>query len=412
MRVTTDLEFKVSSLLDGIASRLDISPTKYKQAVDRYTAVSSWIAEGEFEGVEDIHFYPQGSFRLGTVVRPIRNGQDADYDIDLVSEIQISKNNISPKELKQAVGTRISENEKYRKMLDEEGRRCWTLLYAEEDEVGFHLDVLPATPEEASLRNGLIDSRISDKAIAITHKNKNQTYEWYFSNPSGYADWFEEINKPSLDLVKSVQKRGLFESNREIYSSIDEVPDALIKTPLQRAIQILKRHRDVRFTNHPMASDKPISMIITTLAAKLYNGESTVFLALKNIVNQFDMLSALLSPGYSTNKILQQQSFITRKNDGTWVIPNPVNPNENFADRWHENNNQKARAFFQWVSWIKEDIIEIIGTNDIGKIVKGYETSFGKVSINAARSLGLPTSAAIVSPPLVQISNPNKPWGN
>lgn len=412
LRMTTELESKVSSLLNGIASQLDISPTKYKQAVDRYTAVSSWIAEGEFEGVEDIRFYPQGSFRLGTVVRPIRNGQDADYDIDLVSEFQIPKNSIDPKDLKQTVGTRIAEHEKYRKMLDEEGRRCWTLLYAEDDGIGFHLDVLPATPELASLRNNLIDPRIAQKAIAITHKNKNQTYEWYSSNPSGYADWFDEINRSALDKTRAVQRKTLFESHREIFASIDEVPDALIKTPLQRAIQILKRHRDVRFTNHPMASDKPISMIITTLAAKLYNGEPTVFLALKNIVNQFDMLSTLLSPDYSLNKTLQEQSLITRKNDGTWVIPNPVNPNENFADRWHENNNQKARAFFQWASWIKEDIIEIISTNDIGKIVKGYETSFGKVSINAARTLGFPTSAAIVSPPLVKISNPNKPWGN
>lgn len=411
MRMTIELESKVSSLLEGIASRLDISPTKYKQAVDRYTAVSSWIAEGEFEGVEDIHFYPQGSFRLGTVVRPIINGQDADYDIDLVSEFQISKDNINPKDLKQIVGLRIAENEKYRKMLDEEGRRCWTLLYAEDDGVGFHLDVLPATPEDSSLRNSFIEPRMVQKAIAITHKNKNQTYEWYSSNPSGYADWFDEINKPSLDMVKSVQKRSLFENNQEIYASIDEVPDALIKTPLQRAIQILKRHRDVRFTNHPMAPDKPISMIITTLAAKLYNGEPNVFLTLRNIANQFDMLSALLYPGYNIDNSLQKQSLITRKDDGTWVIPNPVNPNENFSDRWHENNDQKARAFFQWASWVKEDIVEILGTNDVGKVVKSFETSFGKVSIHEAKALGLPTSAIVLSPSLVQITNPNRPWG-
>lgn len=409
--MTIEIESKVSSLLDGIASRLDISPTKYKQAVERYTAVSSWIAEGDFEGVEDIHFYPQGSFRLGTVVRPIKNGQDADYDIDLVSEFQISKDSITPEDLKQIVGTRIMEHEKYRKMLDEEGRRCWTLLYAEEEGVGFHLDVLPATPEEASLRNHLIDPRIAQKAIAITHKNKNKTYDWYCSNPSGYADWFDDINKTALDRVKSVQKRNLFETNREIYASIDEVPEALLKTPLQRAIQILKRHRDVRFINHPMALDRPISMIITTLAAKLYNGEPTVLSALRNIVNQFDMLSALLSSDYSLNKSLQTQSLITRKDDGTWVIPNPVNPNENFADRWHENNNQKARAFFEWASWVKDDLVEIIEKNDVGKIVKYFESTLGQVSITTAKALGLPTSAMVVSAPIVHIASPNKPWG-
>lgn len=409
--MTIELESKVSSLLEGIASRLDISPTKYKQAVDRYTAVSSWIAEGEFEGVEDIHFYPQGSFRLGTVTRPIRNGKDADYDIDLVSEFKITKKSITPQKLKEIVGTRIAEHEKYKKMLDEEGRRCWTLLYAEEDGVGFHLDVLPATPDDTPLRTSLIDSRIAEKAIAITHKNKDCTYKWSSSNPGGYGDWFDNINKTVYESAKSLQQRSLFENNRDIYASIDEVPDALIKTPLQRAIQILKRHRDVRFTNHPWALDKPISMIITTLAARLYNDEPNVFLALRNIVNELDELSAFLKPDYGTNKSLYGKTLIKRDADGTWSIPNPVNPDENFADRWHENNHQKAKAFFQWASWVKEDIIEIISTSDVGKIVKSFESSFGQVSISAARALGLPTSAAMSSTPMVHIVSPNKPWG-
>lgn len=409
--MTIELESKVSSLLDGIATRLDISPTKYKQAVDRYTSVSNWIANGDFEGVEDIHFYPQGSFRLGTVVRPIRNGQDTDYDIDLVSELQLSKNMTTPKGLKEAVGNRITENETYKKMLDEEGRRCWTLNYAEEDGVGFHLDILPATPEEEALRNNRIETRIAEKTIAITHKNKDGSYEWYSSNPSGYADWFDSINQPAKDIVKDFQQRSLFENNRDIYASIDEVPEALIKTPLQRAIQILKRHRDVRFTNHPMTADKPISMIITTLAARLYNGEPNVYLALRNIVKQLDALGELLKPEFSTNKTLLEQSLISRKTDGTWLISNPVNQDENFADRWHENNNQKARAFFLWTQWVKDDIIDILGTSDVGKIVKSYESTFGQVSITTAKSLGLPTNATVVSAPMVQITNPNKPWG-
>ncbi len=187
--MTIELQSKVSSLLEAIASRLDISPTKYKQAVDRYSAVSSWIADGNFEGVKDIHFYPQGSFRLGTVVRPIRGGQDADYDIDVVCELQIDKNVTTPKNIKLAVGLRIAENDKYQKMLDEEGRRCWTLLYAEQDDVGFHLDVLPAIPEVTSMRKSLVYPSIAEKAIAITHKNKDQSYEWYSSNPNGYAEW-------------------------------------------------------------------------------------------------------------------------------------------------------------------------------------------------------------------------------
>lgn len=409
--MTIELQSKISSLLEGIASRLDISPTKYKQAVERYTAVSSWIAEGNFDGVEDIRFYPQGSFKLGTVVRPIRSGQDVDYDIDLVCEMQMKKSLRTPKNLKEIVGQRIKENETYNKMLDEEGRRCWTLLYAEQDDVGFHLDVLPATPEDTPIRNTHIDSKITEMAIAITHKNKDQTYEWYSSNPRGYAEWFETINKPIYDLVKSSQKRSLFENNKDIYASIEDVPEALIKTPLQQAIQIFKRHRDIRFTNHEWSDNKPISMIITTLAAELYKGEPNVYLTLWNIVNQLDALSELLKPTHTLNKSLQEQKLIKKNVDGTWQILNPVNPNENFADRWHENNDLKAKAFFQWIKWVKNDIIEIIGMNDIGKIVKSFETTFGQVSITAAKSLGLPTNVIVASAPLVRITSPNKPWG-
>ncbi len=219
------------------------------------------------------------------------------------------------------------------------------------------------------------------------------------------------INKHALDLVKSFQQRTLFENNKDIYARIEDVPDALIKTPLQRAIQILKRHRDVRFAHHEMSADKPISMIITTLAAQLYNGEPNVYLTLQNIVNQLDFLSELLKPGYSLNKSLQDQDLIKRTAEGTWMITNPVNPDENFADRWHENNHQKAKAFFQWAKWVKNDIVDILGMSDVGKIVKSFESTFGQVSSAAARSLGFPTSAVVASAPFIHIASPNKPWG-
>ena len=38
--------------------------------------------------------------------------------------------------------------------------------------------------------------------------------------------------------------------------------------------------------------------------------------------------------------------LIRRLPDGTWYVGNPVNPAENFADRWHEDGHVRARAFF------------------------------------------------------------------
>ncbi|WP_256760893.1 nucleotidyltransferase [Cohnella sp. WQ 127256] len=413
--MTQELQFKYNSLLEEVASGLDISPSKYKQAVDRYKKVSMWISAGEYEGLGgEIHCYAQGSFRLGTVVRPIRGGEESGYDIDLVCEFPIIEDGITPEALKILIGNRLAENKEYQEMLDEEGRRCWTLLYSEQDGIGFHLDILPAIPGDPDYVS--VEVGFTQKAIKITHKNKDESYEWSQSNPSGYADWFEAINKPTLDLIKALHQKRIFENNKGLFARIDDVPEVLIKTPLQKVIQILKRHRDLRFMNQEFEDDKPISMIITTLAARLYQNEADVFVALNNIVDQLDNLALLLNPEFVLSKSLQDLELIKRNSDGTWIISNPVNPNENFADRWHENKSSKARAFFQWVKWVKEDLIQILNSNDINELSKSLKTSLGEQMVNKAlkslqlRAASLSTVVASV-PPRIEISNPNKPWG-
>jgi hypothetical protein len=52
----------------------------------------------------------------------------------------------------------------------------------------------------------------------------------------------------------------------------EDVPTYELKTPLQRAIQLLKRHRDVMFVDNLDVA--PISMILTNLAGHAYGGEA------------------------------------------------------------------------------------------------------------------------------------------
>jgi hypothetical protein len=144
----TEKERQFNDILVGLAEELDIPPSKYKQAVDRYSAVGNWLKGGVYEKAKgEADIYPQGSFRLGTVVRPIRDGKEADYDIDLVCQLPIDKFSTTAESLKKMVGNRLRDNPSYRRILDKkEGRRCWTLEYAEEDEIGFHIDILPSIP--------------------------------------------------------------------------------------------------------------------------------------------------------------------------------------------------------------------------------------------------------------------------
>ena len=53
--------------LEILAKNLDISPTMHKYAVKRYEGISNYL---ESQGIK-AEFYPQGSFRTGTVVRPL-----------------------------------------------------------------------------------------------------------------------------------------------------------------------------------------------------------------------------------------------------------------------------------------------------------------------------------------------------
>lgn len=326
--------------LSEIAQHLDISPSDFKRAQERFESVKSWLMNGTYQSGYSPDIYLQGSFRLGTVVRPYRGEKDGDFDIDQVCEFSVP-NKRDPKILKNDVGDRLKDNADYLRMLDIEGKRCWTLEYAsEENKPGFHLDVLPALPSATS----------TQYQIDITNK-EDRAYSWSPSNPKGYYLWFKSKNVFSDEFVFS-QKRAIYEANREIYSDFGDVPKQLLRSPLQRAIQIMKRHRDVHFSGR---TNKPISIIITTIATQLSNRSS-----ITEIIDEFtkyviERNQSLIKEGYlNSDGILDFE-------DGLWFVPNPVDFGknkhdvENFADKW-EKNYELAKAFFTWTQQLKRDM--------------------------------------------------------
>ncbi len=388
-----------AKFLEKVAEDIDIPPGKYQQAVDRYKAVGHWLEEGEYPDCTDTpDIYPQGSFRLGTVVRPIRGGKEADYDIDLVCELPIAKDGTDARTVKRVVGDRLRAHDRYRRMLDDEGKRCWTLVYAEQDGIGFHLDVLPSVPDRKCA---------FDKAIAITNR-LGTSYNWSASNPKGYGDWFDEENRAVFERVLAEQKRSIRARATTIYASVDDVPDQLVRTPLQRSIQIMKRHRDLMFNGMTNADYAPISMIVTTLAAHLYIGEPDVYAALTAIASKLHGHAGLVE-----NRMIEQTlaslGLIQRTRDGKWYIGNPVNPEENFADRWHEDNHARARAFFRWVDALQEDLVDILAENRLGTAKRRLVAALGASA--AASHLGLITlTEAAASPARVHIGEAARPW--
>ncbi|TAK28837.1 MAG: nucleotidyltransferase [Chloroflexota bacterium] len=382
-------ERELNDILTFIAETLDISPTDYERAVQSYRAIGSWLEDGYQDGAypdsaAKPKIYPQGSIRLGTVVKPMRECKDAAYDVDLVCELQYSNVAWSSKNamvLKQLVGDRLQSHGIYCDKLEPEGRRCWTIEYAKTAGTGFHIDVLPCVPDQANWQeisyshsnNPGTRPFLSQMAVRITDKDEERTpqYTWSSGNPLGYAEWFQARNT-TFETFAARQKQHILESaplspdQSPIYKSVQQIPNELVRTPLQRSIQILKRHRDIRFKDDP--KHKPISMVITTLCAQLYEGEDQLITALLNIVTKLGYYAALTENRYATlHESIAQLGLVQRTADGKWYIPNPVNPKENFADRWHEEENgikhARARAFFGWIEWVKQDIEAALQNN-------------------------------------------------
>lgn len=404
----TDRE--LNDVLVNLANELDIPPSKYKQAVDRYTAVGGWLKDGDYDGFyEEPDIYPQGSFRLGTVIRPLRDGKESDYDIDLVCQLPLAKILTTPRALKNAVGDRLKEDGTYEKMLDKEGRRCWTLLYAEEDKIGFHLDVLPSIPSDDTtlrmLNEAMVQSQYFQHSVDITEKDRSSgVYDWKISgsNPRGYALWFEDKNRAAFTRVELRQKQMITKKHATVYARVEDVPNELIRTPLQRSIQILKRHRDIFFKDDP--DNKPISMIITTLAALAYNGETELASALYSIVDTLTDYSSL-------SKLSDSEPGLIRRAGGQWVVPNPVNPAENFADRWNEEDSQRPQKFFRWLAKLKQDFNYAKEYRDITSMCTFLWPVFGaripQVEIPQFNSIESKPKKEF---PQVEIQAPARPW--
>ena len=393
---------RLDGILRHLAGEIDVSPTRYREAKNHYNAVGDWLGreDSELAPFAPVVF-PQGSFALGTAIRPIG---DEEYDVDAVCLLQQPPANLTQCRLKEMVGRRLKHPlSRYRDMISppEGGRRCWTIQYAEGTK--FHLDVLPAIPDTGYARAELmlldVPWAIAEHAIQITDRKEwHLPKPWPKSNPRGYVQWFKSRMEASLALAK--HERAI-----EMRAEVDQIEDFDVRVPLQRLIQILKRHRDVKYNGD---DDKPISIIITTVAAAAYQNERDLGSIVPNIFARM-------------RKLVEQRS------DGWWV-PNPVDPRENFADRWRERS-RKAELFFEWLDAVESDSRELFTSDDTGWLQHRLMQSFGERDARAA--LGsvrretpslLPAFSAapsvLVSPrsvkptsPRINIpASPSKPW--
>jgi hypothetical protein len=345
----------LDDFLDDLEAELEITDSQYEAAERSYKSVGDWLNRpGSNLAAYDPSIYVQGSFRLGTAIKPL--GEDDEYDVDAVCQLKrFTKQHGSQAKLKELLGRDLQAYASARNMLKpvEERRRCWTLHYA--DEAQFHLDVVPAVPNAAQQRALLaargLPTNLTETAISITDKThpqyRNLSDDWPRSNPKGYAEWF----KSRMASVFERRKRIIALNQR---ADVENIPDYKVRTPLQSAIKFLKRHRDIMFSGD--MTDAPISIILTTLAAHAYQGEETTSAALDRILA--DM------PRYIIDHY------------GVSIVANPSDPLENFADKWAEFPTRKT-AFFEWLDRVRKDFAAAASAYDRQGVGRALATSMG-----------------------------------
>jgi hypothetical protein len=322
--VATDL----NQLLEDVCEDLQITSTQYSNAEAKYGAIGRLLEHPQSPLAHLAPLiYPQGSLALQTTVKP-RDHEE--YDLDLVVECQWFDN---PIRLYETTFQWLASHRIYEGILERKNR-CIRLKYAGQ----FHLDILPARSDRSS---GGTCIEVPDRELR----------DWMPSNPRGYRAWFER--QSSLVLLRVAEKQMPLPA----HIPSDE------KTPLQRVVQLLKRHRDIVFFDD---EDAPRSIVLTTLAGSVYRGDATVVGALVQVISHID---ALIEQNYPNQLI----------------VLNPSNPAERFSDSWKSPDSYTK--FARFIHEMKNSVSDLVSLAGLPSIRAKLSTMFGEeVSFRAVEA--------------------------
>ncbi len=275
-----------------LREEVNLNKTRFDRLTQSVDAVGQFLSNLEsYEGIQ-----PQGSYALGTIIKPVRKGQEFDADLSLQMRYQARK---QPKDYINDLYEYFKTNGTYKDKVRRK-TRCIYLDYKGD----FHLDIVP------SLK--------SANTIYICNYETNSFEE---TDGTGYRDWFNTQNKQTNGMLKKVT----------------------------RILKYLRDHKR-NFTAK--------SILLTTLigrAAEETNGKGFESLpeALKTVVNHInDFLQAnskmprIANPAFPSEDFnrhwdqAKYDNFRKKFNDLT------VNINEAYNAKEHNNSVEKWRSIF------------------------------------------------------------------
>ncbi|MDR0228475.1 MAG: nucleotidyltransferase [Flavobacteriaceae bacterium] len=345
--IFSNYELQREELLARMAEDLQLDKTRSIRMETSYNAVSDFLSnDEEFFDTLKIEIYAQGSIRIGTSIKPLK---DEDFDLDTVLHIYDPYYRHTPDEIYSELVKALEKHEYYKTILEKKSR-CVRLNYKGD----FHMDILP----------GCMDSLTNYKKIRVPEKGLKL---WTSSSPKEYAEWFLEKAKLSNSFLLERYAQELLKA--EI--STEELPKDhfYLKTPLQRAVQIFKRYRDLYFEGKEC---KTSSIVLTTLIALNYEKEDSIYKTLENVVYKIHL------------QLLESRRF---------NVLNPVNLEENFTDTWTQEHfdaffgfvndfYQKWKSLRQEFQQSKGDYIKLFGEEPYRIALKEQHLKFSQQTSN------------------------------
>lgn len=246
------------ALLADVAIRIQLSPTAYNLAVQRYESIKAWIerTDSPLRGFIEL-FYPQGSMATGsTIASRLRTDE---FDIDVVAALLIDATT-APSEVLDLLyrAIRGQAGSRYFEMA-ERRTRCVTVHYADD----MHLDVTPMVrrpywPERESWLFHHHEGTPPALAMRL------------IANPYGFAEWFNSNTPSDYAFAQQYEARSRAYGQTIMAGSAEDDP-VPPQEPLGRksmaviVLQLMKRWRNVQYDRR--LGRRPPSILMSKLVA-------------------------------------------------------------------------------------------------------------------------------------------------
>lgn len=371
-------------MFEQILKEYSIPDDQLARAETVYGQIADYLNE-ELKGWGvEFSFYPQGSLAQKTTVK---NSSSNKFDLDLIARRDSYSPILTPLQLLDMVEEALRRHPVFGRGLEQKNRCVMLPLPGE----GFTVDITPGIPT-----GGIWASVEKTDPLVVGDRKEKQKA----SNPKGFSTWLGE--RADMQPAFKAQSRGFVLDES---ASSEPIPkqDKSLDDVLRRTIQLLKLHRNAYYRKHENQDVKkfqPISILISTLAAKAYETSCS---------------TPHLSPVELLLEVIESMPYYIEKKGGKYTVDNPTVDGENFADKWNDEKTGKARvkAFINWHQQVCIDMRTLLTSQDKQSIRDASKRAFGDFGTSLAASLIATTEAeARTSAPgdgLLQRLNPIDP---